>query len=63
MTKYPDHHAHVIFTDLQGVERKGIYNAEKHGFQETADLEVPLDSEFFIPEDEVTHWQPEEDKE
>lgn len=56
MKSYPEHHTSVTFTDLQGIERKGIYNAEKHGFQETVDLEIPREGEYFLPEDEVSDW-------
>ncbi|HEV7379515.1 MAG TPA: hypothetical protein VGN64_06960 [Dyadobacter sp.] len=61
MNQYPEHNALVTFTDLLGIQRKGIYNAEKRGFQESSELEMPTESEFFIPEDEVSEWQPDSD--
>ncbi|ACT91891.1 hypothetical protein [Dyadobacter fermentans] len=53
---FPDDESHVIFTDLQGIRRRGIYRRDQ-GFQEIAETELPKKEEFFFPEDDIAHWE------
>ncbi|MCF0048482.1 hypothetical protein MUK70_01030 [Dyadobacter chenwenxiniae] len=55
--KLPEDNAQVSFTDLQGIRRKGIYNAKLHGFQEDIDQEIPKESQFAYPEGDIDTWE------
>lgn len=53
---YPQDQSQVIFTDLQGIRRRGIYK-KTQGFQEISETEVPLEQQSFFPEDDVAGWE------
>jgi len=53
---YPQDQSPVIFTDLQGIRRRGIYKRAQ-GFQEISETEVPLEQQSFFPEDDVAGWE------
>lgn len=53
---YPQDQSPVIFTDLQGIRRRGIYKRAQ-GFQEISEIEVPLEQQSFFPEDDVAGWE------
>lgn len=54
--EFPDDESHVIFTDLQGIRRRGIYRKDQ-GFQEIAEIEIPRKEEFYFPEDDIARWE------
>lgn len=53
---FPDDESNVIFTDLQGIRRRGIYRKDQ-GFQEIAETELPLKEQFFFPEEDIAQWE------
>nr|WP_295927559.1 hypothetical protein [uncultured Dyadobacter sp.] len=53
---YPPDQSQVIFTDLQGIRRRGIYKKDK-GFQEITELEIPREEESFFPENDIAGWE------
>lgn len=53
---YPQDQSQVIFTDLQGIRRRGIYKRAQ-GFQEISETEVPREQHSFFPEDDVAGWE------
>lgn len=53
---FPDDESHVIFTDLQGIRRRGIYRKDQ-GFQEIAETEIPRKGESFFPEEDIAQWE------
>lgn len=54
--QYPPDGSAVIFTDLQGIRRRGIYK-KSQGFQEISETEVPRDDESFYPENDIAEWE------
>ena len=54
--EFPDDESNVIFTDLQGIRRRGIYRKDQ-GFQEIAETEIPRKEQFFFPEDDIAQWE------
>ena len=59
---FPKDGSAVKFTDLQGIERKGIYKKESNGYMETTELEMPGDNELIYPEEEIRSWEYIEEK-
>ncbi|MCF0069488.1 hypothetical protein LZD49_03335 [Dyadobacter sp. CY261] len=53
---YPPDASQVIFTDLQGIRRRGIYNKDK-GFQEITEMEMPREGQYFYSEGDVANWE------
>lgn len=53
---FPTDQSQVIFTDMQGIRRRGIYTDGK-GFQEISETELPGDDAFFYPENDITSWE------
>lgn len=53
---FPDDESNVIFTDLQGIRRRGIYRKDL-GFQEIAETEIPRKEESFFPEEDIAQWE------
>nr|WP_295924801.1 hypothetical protein [uncultured Dyadobacter sp.] len=54
---YPQDGKSLIFTDMLGVVRKGIYKSDKHGFQQREDMELPHETQFVFPEDDIVSWE------
>lgn len=55
--KYPEAGRPLVFTDMQGIVRKGAYNAELHGYQELGETEVPAPNRFVFPEGDIVSWE------
>lgn len=55
-TNFPLDESAVIFTDLQGIRRRGIYRKD-HGFVEISETEVPRSEESFFPEEDIAGWE------
>ncbi|WP_353719970.1 hypothetical protein [Dyadobacter sp. 676] len=53
---YPADLSNVIFTDLQGIRRRGIYKRGQ-GFQEISETEIPREQESFFPENDIVKWE------
>lgn len=56
LREFPDDESYVIFTDLQGIRRRGIYRKDQ-GFQEIAETEIPRKAQFFFPEEDIARWE------
>lgn len=54
--KFPDDESQVIFTDLQGIRRRGIYRKDQ-GFMEIAETEIPRKEQYFYPEEDIAQWE------
>jgi hypothetical protein len=61
-TLFPKDQAHVVFTDMQGIQRKGFYKKDSNGYIEAIGKELPSDPEYVYPEDEITEWEYAEEK-
>jgi len=55
-TNFPLDESAVIFTDLQGIRRRGIYRKDQ-GFVEISETEVPRGEESFFPEEDIAAWE------
>jgi hypothetical protein len=55
-SEYPEAGKPLIFTDMQGIVRRGIYKSDRHGFQEIGEVEIPVENEFVFPEDDIVSW-------
>lgn len=53
---FPTDESPVIFTDLQGVRRRGIYRKDR-GFVEVSETEIPAEEQFFYSEEDITGWE------
>jgi hypothetical protein len=53
---FPIDESPVIFTDLQGVRRRGIYRKDQ-GFKEISETEIPEEEQFFYSEEDITEWE------
>ena len=58
---YPPDESHVRFTDMQGVTRKGIFKKEANGYVELSEVEMPMETKFVFPVDEIVRWEKVED--
>jgi len=61
--KQPKPDKFVIFTDVHGVERKGMYKTDASGFVEISEVEMPVETKLIYKMSEVNQWkyQQEED--
>jgi len=59
----PKDDSRVRFTDMQGIERNGIYKKDSNGYVEISEVEMPEESKYLYPEDEIVEWQYREDNE
>lgn len=55
-TTFPLDESAVVFTDLQGIRRRGVYR-KSHGFVEISEMEVPRKEESFFPEEDIVKWE------
>lgn len=55
-TDFPADESPVIFTDLQGIRRRGIYKKDL-GFQEISETEIPLEEQSYFPVEDVAGWE------
>ena len=54
---YPPDETHVFFTDMQGITRRGIYKRESKGYVELSEVEMPMETKFVFPVDEIVRWE------
>jgi hypothetical protein len=54
---FPADGSKVLFTDLLGIERKGVYKKNHNGYTETTELEVPAENAYVFPEEEIRSWK------
>ena len=54
---WPEDKLKVIFTDMQGVKRKGTYQKGLNGFVESLVEEVPGGNGYIYPEEDVIEWE------
>jgi hypothetical protein len=55
--KSPSDHSRVRFTDLEGVERTGVYVRGLNGYVEQVSDEALLEDQYVYPEDQVENWE------
>jgi hypothetical protein len=53
---FPIDESPVIFTDLLGVRRRGIYK-KNQGFKEISEMEIPEEEQFFYSENDIAAWE------
>jgi hypothetical protein len=53
---FPVDGSSVIFTDLQGIRRRGIYR-KNEGFREITETEIPMEEQSFFPDDDIVGWE------
>jgi hypothetical protein len=55
--QFPEDGAQVLFTDMQGIQRKGVYKKGRNGYEEKSEVEVAEDNQQIYPEEEITKWE------
>jgi hypothetical protein len=56
-SKYPEADKFVIFTDLLGKERKGMYKKDVRAFVEVSESEMPMKTKLKYGLEEVKGWK------
>jgi len=56
-TLFPKDDSRVKFTDMQGIEREGMYKKDSNGYVEILVDEMPEESKYLYPEDEIVEWK------
>ena len=54
---FPKDESRVRFTDMQGIERKGVYKKDSNGYVEISEVEMPEAGLSLYPEDEIVEWE------
>ncbi|WP_159471269.1 hypothetical protein [Dyadobacter sp. 3J3] len=54
---YPPDQAEVLFTDVKGVRREGIYVMDMNAYVESADDSNVRDCSNIFPESEIVQWE------
>jgi hypothetical protein len=55
--KLPDDQALVLFTDMNGIPREGIYKKGSKAFIEAIGDEGPEDTGNIYPEEDIVSWE------